>query len=329
MLSPSARQLQLLQTTGPACALRMLVLLVVLTLSGPAPACAAQTQLQTRPLPWSELEFAKNYLWLTASSHLFLKSLDSENAAVDWLNPPDHAAVYPDKKSGLWQLTLTASAASNHEEIVSWLDPQTLSAYQRSRFSEGRNKRFKRYRFLQDGIYRLRSEPDDGEENSQTQQWSQRSSRFLPYPNLQHYRNITTPEALLVLASTAALNSPGDRWLGYVYTDVDFFHVELRVSGEEDLAVDFRLTEQDKRCQLKSSRTALVIDILVAPTGRSEAVDDFELMSLNGGLQILLDPASRLPLQVRGKAPSIGITELDLVKAVTQGSTHECTQVNH
>ena len=56
--------------------------------------------------------------------------------------------------------------------------------------------------------------------------------------------------------------------------------------------------------------------ITASPEGKLEDDDDFTVLGLDGEIILLFDKATGLPLQIRGDAPRIGGTEINL-KSVT------------
>jgi hypothetical protein len=58
------------------------------------------------------------------------------------------------------------------------------------------------------------------------------------------------------------------------------------------------------------------VAITASPEGKQEDDYDFSVLGLDGEVILLFDPKSGLPLQIRGDAPRIGSTEINL-KSVT------------
>jgi hypothetical protein len=85
------------------------------------------------------------------------------------------------------------------------------------------------------------------------------------------------------------------------------------VAGEEQLEVDYSQDGGQER--VTGERTAIVVGLQVDPVGTPRGEPEFSLLGLDGQVSILLDRQSRLPLQVRGRAPRIGETYINLVAA--------------
>ncbi|WP_461481237.1 hypothetical protein [Porticoccus sp.] len=278
---------------------------------GSSPVLAGQ---QPATPPWTELAYAKNYLWLKASTSLSLSPVTAESVADKWLSPEGVKPVFPEGDT-LWQLVVQSQLGNGGEQVSIWMDPDTLQVYQRSRLSEGKQRRMKQYRLLEQGIYRVRREPLDAERGLSPDLWSKSSAMQRPFPPaLTAVQPLLSPYALLVAVSTGPLRKPGDSWTQYLYTDVDYLRVEMVVTGVAEVAVDYRLLSGNTTREVKGPVAALVVSLQVRPVGAAPE-DAFELMGLTGPVSILLDPVTGLPLQIRGSAPRMGETAIDLVRA--------------
>lgn len=297
--------------------LRLLLALALFTAS-------AQLSAATEPPPWRTLEYHKEYFWVKASTTLSLKPVASGQAAASWVQPANSTALKP-QAAQVWQLAVVSAIASNQEKIVEWLDPQSFGLYQRSRLSEGKEKRFKNYRFLAQGVHRLRRAPVPGEESKPSKSWSQTTAQTIPYPAaLAQPVALTSPQALLAIASMAPLAKTGDSWRGYIYTDLDFFEATLTVSGTETVPQAFTLTAKTSTCRVKANKTALVVDLSTRYIGDKAQEDAFDLLGMTGKISILVDTETRLPVRLRGVAPRLGYTNLDLAKASSDRIAAPC-----
>lgn len=291
-----------------------IALLSLLMTTGMVGASVTWAGQQLLTPPWAELEYAKKYLWVKARASVMLQPVVAESAVAGWPMPSAVKPVCPDGDS-LWQMTVQSHLANSREQVLIWMDPESLQVFQRSRISEGKQRRMKQYRLLEQGIYRERREPLEGERGLPTDQWSKSSSVQRAFPEeLPDGASLLSPYALLVAASSGPLNQQGDSWTQYLYTDLDYLKVDMVVSGVEELAVNYKLTQNGSVREVKSDVPALVIELHVQPIG-AVPEDKFELMGLTGRVSILIDPVTRLPLQIRGSAPNMGETSIDLVRA--------------
>jgi hypothetical protein len=244
------------------------------------------------PLPiWQTLEFEQTAYWVTARSSVTL------NPCPD--NPQD------------WQLTATSSVASNAEEVQLTLDANSGRALFRSRLSQGKQQRYKTYQFLPEHILRERREPgsDPGEAPAQ---WPLSSSRKTPYPALAANLVITDAYALLELAGRFQ-QSADDSAEVVVNTDANFYRVRMTRGNHSTIRVDFHIHGEPGPATGKRDASEVLLSVI--PLGDTPDKPDFSLLGLQGEITLLFDPAG-LPLQLRGSAPRVGRTEINL-KAVT------------
>ncbi|RRQ21031.1 hypothetical protein [Thiohalobacter thiocyanaticus] len=218
----------------------------------------------------------------------------------------------------------------NLERLSAWYDPAG-TLVQRCRVGFGRSdSRAKCYRYEDRGILRERRESDltaadiasqpdwtrDGARSALAlaRDWPVSSSGRLRLPDaIPENAGLISPTLLLPLASAAPLQASGDSKAFFVHTDHDFFRVTLTVTGREPVAAEYRLDTDTGSQQIRNRIEALVIRLETTPIGDPE--NGFELLGLRPPLTLLLDPATRLPLALRGDAPRLGPGEIRLEAA--------------
>lgn len=269
---------------------------------------------------WESLELGASSLLGSAVSRL---RLYSEPAST--LDP----ALQPGDRH-LLVLLADSRVAGNRERRSVWFDPDR-GLVQRCRVGFGRSdSRAKCYRYAARSIQRERRESDltaaaidarpdwtrDGARSALAlaRDWPVSSAGRLSLPNaIPEAAGLVSPTLLLPLASGADLFAPGDSRVFHVHTDHDFFRVTLQVSGREPIEADYRLDSARGERRVRERIEALVIRLQVTPLNRPE--DGFELLGLRPPLTLLLDPATRLPLALRGDAPRLGPGEVRLQAA--------------
>lgn len=285
------------------------------------PATAAPTApADLGRIGWQSLELGASNLLGSAVSRL---RLYSEPAAA--LEPELRPAG-----GRLLVLLADSRVAGNRERRSVWFDPDR-GLVQRCRVGFGRSdSRAKCYDYEARTVRRERRESDltaaaidaqpdwirDGARSALAlaRDWPVSSAGRLSLPDaIPEAAGLVSPTLLLPLASAADLHAPGDTHVLYVHTDHDFFRVSLRVSGREPIETDYRLESIDGERRIRERVEALVIRMQATPLGRPE--DSFELLGLRPPLTLLLDPATRLPLAVRGDAPRLGPGEVRLQAA--------------
>ncbi|HSH30202.1 MAG TPA: hypothetical protein VK971_09875 [Thiohalobacter sp.] len=313
------------------------VLLLTTGVPTPAPAGGepslqrpeAVTPAAPAPLPavgWQAITLSASNLLGTAVSRLRLYP-----AAPDELPAP--AARGGPRPPGNPRLVLLADnrvGRQNLERLSAWYDPAG-SLVQRCRVGFGRSdSRAKCYRYEDRGILRERreskltaadiaSQPDWTRNGARSalalaRDWPVSSAGRLRLPDaIPESAGLISPTLLLPLASAAPLQASGDSKAFFVHTDHDFFQVTLTVTGREPVALDYRLDTETGSSRVRNRIEALVIRLEATPIGDPET--GFELLGLRPPLTLLLDPATRLPLALRGDAPRLGPGEIRLEAA--------------
>jgi len=242
---------------------------------------------------WSEVLFERHSFWATARAKLSITARnDAELGAV-------------------WVLQVEESIAGNRAQETQLLTPGSGYLLQRSRLTSGRNMRLKEYRYAAEKVVRIRREPD-ASRDLPPGQWPVTSRQDIACPALEEGAVLTSMPALL-LAAGGVVETPGHAATVYVHGDINFYRVRLSVVGEEQLEVDYELVGGLQR--IKGERTATVVGLQVEPVGTPRDDPEFSLLGFESQVSILLDEQTRLPLQVRGRAPRIGETYINLVSA--------------
>lgn len=217
------------------------------------------------------------------------------------------------------ELQVEESIGENRARETQLMSPGSGYLLQRSRLTSGKNTRLKEYRYAAEKLVRIRREPDSSQD-SPPARWPVSSRRDIPYPAFEEGAVLTSMPALLLVAGSLP-EVPGEAMTVYVHGDFNFYRVRLSVVGEEKVEVDYALAGRQQ--QVKGERTAMVVDLQVDPVGTQQGDPEFSLLGLGGQVSILLDEQTGLPLRVRGRAPRIGKTYIDLVTADIRPTSRE------
>ena len=262
--------------------------LILLTLS------LAAFAAQARELPaWQQLEFEHQTLWASARSKLSV------------------AAVTDNCSTPTWRLRAESSVVSNRESVVIEFEADSGRVISRSRFSQGKNRRYKEYQYRADAVIRLRREPPGDDSTGAPGSWPVSSKRELNLPSLPQGSVITTPYLLLLYAHDA-LAHPDTVSRFFVHTDFNFYEVSARMTGTEELEIN----TPPGTLPATGTHLVTVVQLQIRPLGQLADKPDFNLLGLSSDISILYDNSSQLPLQLRGRAPRIGHTRLDLKAAI-------------
>ena len=261
-------------------------LLCSLIVSGTAQAQAAGPALPV----WQTLEMEQQAMWVSAKSRIDLSPV------------PD--------QPGSWLLSASSSVARNSEEVTLYLQADNGQAISRSLLSRGTDSRLKAYEYTPGYVLRERHEPDS-ETQRPAAQWPLTSRVKVPYPKELGKRVVTNAYALLVLAErfrTAAADTAEVA----VHTDMNFYRVTMRHGEDTEVDVNYRLANTD---EVTGSRAAQTVELQVTELGQAEDKADFSLLGLDSDISLLFDAESGLLLQLRGIAPRIGQTQINLASA--------------
>jgi len=249
---------------------------------------------QSRELPaWQQLEFEQQALWVTARSKVSVAAISDGGA-------------HP-----IWRLHAESSVAGNLERVAVEFDADSGRAIYRSRYSQGKNRRHKEYRYQRNAVTRLRREPPAADPTAAPGDWPITSERQLSLPAQLEGSVVSTPWLLLLLAGDA-LAHPDTAARFIVHTDFNYYEVTARLTGTEELEV------KTPAGTVPAAGTHLVkvVGLQIRPIHPLADKPDFMLLGLSDDISILYDSNNHLPLQLRGRAPKIGRTHIDLKAAV-------------
>ena len=267
------------------------ILLIYLCTALVAPGQAADKAVPQLP-DWQVLEFEQQAYWATAKSRLELI--------------PD-----PDDQN-IWQLDVLSSVVGNSEQILVSFDPTSGQIYTRSRLSRGSGQRVKSYQY--EDSFLLRERRNSGTDASlPAQEWPVSSQRQVAYPKSATDTVVTSPYLLVLLAQRLQAQGPKQSLEVLVHTDLNFYRVRLTSGNGEPIEVDYQTSTQGN---VSGKRDTRAVAVQVSPAGTLEEDNDFTLLGLQEDIILLFDRKSGLPLQIRGVAPRIGATDINL-KSVT------------
>ena len=241
---------------------------------------------------WRVVEFEQTAFWAIARSRIEVLPVADDPAR--------------------WELYVQSSVVNNSERVRVNFEPATGRALTRSRLSQGKQERVKSYEYEADFIVRERREPVTNDDTL-PQDWPATSRKELVYPASASEIMVTTPYMLLLLAQQLQTQGPGESMDVLIHTDLNFYRVHLTSGNGIPITVDYDITGEDRAA---GTRETLAVAIHAKPDTILEKKNDFRLLGLNGEIILFFDRATGLPLQIRGQAPRIGATEINL-KSVT------------
>jgi len=244
---------------------------------------------------WQMLNFEAKSMWATARTKLTVVTHDS------------------DKFGKVWELQLLGNVSSSSERENVLMTPGSGALLERDRFTKGKDQRLKHYEYKEQAIVRVRREPGEGSAAELPPwNWPISNEKELTRPSQKDCPVLTAIPSLLIFASMVP-EAPGQTSTICVHSDQNFYRVSMAVKGDEKLAVNYKLGKAEKKVKAKIAAT--VIALTIERVGTIDGESDFNILGLSSPVSILLDKETGLPLQVRGQAPRLGKTEINLIAA--------------
>jgi hypothetical protein len=252
---------------------------------------ANSTELPT----WQMLEFEQRALWAIAKSRIELSAAPQQ--------------------PGQWLLDANSSVVNNSEEVHLRLQAESGQLISRSRLSLGKGQRFKTYDYRAQHILRERREP--GLDPAQAAaQWPVTSSIEIAYPGALGDTVLTEAYALLLVAGRF-LDSDANTTVVAVHTDQNFYRISMSRGQDTAIDVNYQLAGAG---QVEGKRDARTVKLEITALGQPLDKADFRLLGLSDDIELLFEAGTGLPLQLRGTAPRIGATQINLKSAALRES---------
>lgn len=236
---------------------------------------------------WQVLEFEQKAFWATAKSR------------VEIIEEPDIEQR--------WRLTATSSVVGNSEDVTLSLSAENGQAIKRSRLSRGKDQRFKTFDYQPEYVVRERHNPGP-DPATPPEQWAMSSSKEIPYPESVKGTVITDTYALLLLAQQLQ-GQPGASTEVVVHTDFNFYQVQMNAGKGITIPVDYQVSGGEA---VTGTRDTRAVKLQISPVEPLQEKPDFSLLGLHGYIILLFDQETGQLLQLRGTAPRIGPTEINL-----------------
>tara|TARA_R110000823_G_scaffold119998_9_gene244386 strand:+ start:6505 stop:7341 length:837 start_codon:yes stop_codon:yes gene_type:complete len=241
---------------------------------------------------WQVLEFEEQAFWATAHSRIEIPG--------------------PDAGDEYWKFSADSSVPGNSEQVSLRFDPATGQLLSRERLSKGKkDQRLKSFGYEQEFVLRERRSPE-GKAATAPPEWPLDSRKQLSYPPAATELAVTNPYLLLLLADRLQAQGPGSTLEVLVHTDHNFYRARLTSGNGVPVEANYSLAGNG---QTRGMRETTAVALRVTPEGELAEEDDFSLFGLSGEIIMLFDRHTGLPLQVRGNAPRIGATEINLKSA--------------
>ncbi len=223
--------------------------------------------------------------------------------------------LQPEPKSSVYRLTVETrlrwflSSKTWTGEL--WVQPD-LIPLQRTRLKIGPQGDYKIYRYAQQGVYRIRYQPEDLNQSLETPEtWKLAHEAFYPFPQTLSgdCSLISDPYAILLLLAQERLPKTL-----CIFNKEGIYRVSFAPSGSQPLQADYRLKQSKmRRVQAFIQAERILIHPLPLEAGGKDK-EPFEFLGMEGDIVLLRDPKTHLPLQIEGEVPGFGQAKLQLTQ---------------
>jgi hypothetical protein len=270
---------------------------------------------------WSDLEFKASKFLLSVVSRVRIEFLPAGQIQADLVASAQGTPVTAlGPEVGL--LTLESRFMGRKSQVRTWFDPLQAGALQRTRLRTGKKKESKIYRFTRQGVYTLRRSPGDGAESGlPPDRWTDASNDYSAYgAGLRSGLAVSEPSALFYLISSAPLRRPGDHRELYAYSKNRLFLMALEVEEPGQVKVNYEEESRGGVRRRKGRVEVVRIAVEARPVEADDDQRDFQFLGLEGNVEICLEPNTRIPVRVSGKAGAAGRVEVKLKRAVLRST---------
>jgi hypothetical protein len=274
-------------------------------------ACTATAaDLDPGRVRWRAIEMQAHKFGLTATSNV---SLDLPGPAAPGPALMDAPGAIPGGAQ-LAHLNYRSSVLGQQFETNLWLDAQTGAALQYENLNTGFSLRYRALRFADSGAYLWTRRPVGSEAKQPQDQWSDRSQGFRPFPAAAQGHGVTDAIGLLYIVAAADLYATGDEVQTLALTGRQVSRIRLRVGQPANTAADFAVSNGPMRQRCRGNWPTITVSLTVSPIAGGDP--NFDFLGLRSEIRVLLEPASRLPLAVSGRAKLVGDLTIQLQQAV-------------
>lgn len=268
-------------------------------------ACCTSVQADTLP-QWTALEFSASKFFMTAHFGVDARMLPTTGLSSKFLDTPDGQPIAAGDE--IIELNYHMSGFGRQSAATLWIDPDTAASLQQSELDSGRRQRLREYRFTDIGAWHFSRWPASSSEQAlDPAQWTDRSEGLRSYPAAARGKPVSSATTLLWLAAAGDYHEPGDRGEVLIFSRRQVHRIVMEVVGQRQLRVDYREQQAGSNRQRRDRVDALVMEIRSEPFDPSDGdSEDFDLFGLQGDLELLLDPVTRIPLQLSGAVKIAG-----------------------
>lgn len=294
----------------------LLLLLLLLLLLGSATLVSARAEppdpLRLDPArpQWSEVHFTGSKLFITARASIRQQLLPGTAIVGRLIDEATEEGRPVPAGPEVVEVLYDASGLGRRSRIALLMDPVSGAALQREQHDYEGRLRYRVYRFTDRGAWHETRWPRAGEESLPPADWTEHSDGLRPYSPELVGETILEPNGLLYAVAAGTVAAPGDEMELLMFQRRAVHRVRVVAEGWREL----RTTHEVLRpagAERPSARTKVLRIMLEGETLDGDD-EEFELLGLRGRLELLMDPETRVPLQLSGNVKILGNVTLRL-----------------
>ena len=304
---------------NPRVPIRLAPVLLLIVMPGAVARSPAQGDIpdfDAARVGWSEVRMTASKLFLTAEARLSLRIVSGSSVAPDLLPIPPGVLTPLVPGAEVVELLYDASGAGRRSRLTLLMDPVSGAALQNTVHDLEGRLRLRTYRFGTEGAFQRTRSPADASENGLLPaRWTNTSEGLRAYPIAPGQQAVIESTGLLYAIAAAGLNKPGDtvELLVFRRRDTQLVHIEVVPAVEIDVRYDELWPKGAVQRSGKLLPIRLTLQGVPVPGRTADAdADELEVLGLRGKLELLLDPATRAPLQLSGNVKVLGGVTLRL-----------------
>lgn len=278
---------------------------LIATAAPATPPAVGEGPFDVGNLRWKRLELRARKFFLSARSVVRLETVPAAEAAAEWIQSPRGRAVLPAGPNVL-AVTIESSGVGGEATESVWFNPSYADALQRLKMRHGGSKAYRKaIRFTDQGAFQLRTAPRNGAEADRPfTKWKKIEKSFFPRPEGAGCPTVSEPSVLFYMLSARTADESQSVC---VLSGEQMVPLSIETVGTERVAVDY----EEARAGALERRTGEVEALRVAIRPLAGG-DDFELLGLDGDVEIWIEKASRVPVEVRGRISGVGGVKIKL-----------------
>lgn len=263
---------------------------------------------------WSQLEFGASKFFMTARFGVTVHERPAADISQSLLGVPKGQPVAP--ADSVLELVYRMSGFGRQSSATLWVDPASGASLQQTELDSGRRQRLRDYRFTDLGAWHFSRWPASRAEQAlPPAQWTDLGEGLRAFPAAIRGQPVASATTLLWLAAAGDYTQVGDRDEVLVFSRGQVSRVGIEFRGRRSIQVDYQEHGPAGTQQRRGKLEALVLTIRGQPLESTGGDSEFELLGLQGNLELLLDPLTRIPLQLSGMVKIAGQVTVRLQEA--------------